>query len=182
MGQTNIKPWVRGNTLPLAVPLRTKTAVNGQWVTEDYIPPAGSEIHAFLVGKYKRYEYEFTLVDNVVKFTDDGTLPIGNYGVEVTVKEPTDFNRRTFKCQQVKIVNSTDELGILPDGEVILDAAIFIQGEKGEKGEKGDKGDKGDKGSDANVTEENIESALGYKPASPTDIFPTEEEFNQIFN
>ena len=65
---------------------------------------------------------------------------------------------------------------MLPDGEVILDAAIFIQGEKGEKG------DKGDKGSDANVTEENIKSALGYKPASPTDIFPTVEEFNQIFN
>lgn len=136
MGQTNIKPWVKGNTLPLAVPLRTKTAVNGQWVTEDYTPPAGSEIHAFLVGKYKRYEYEFTLVDNVVKFTDNGQLPIGDYGVEVTVQEPQEVNRRTFKCQQIRIVNCTDELGMLPDGELTLDAEVFIQGEKGDKGDK----------------------------------------------
>ena len=132
MAQTNIIPWVKGNTLPLAVPLQTKTAVNGQWVTEDYTPPVGSEIKAFIVGRYKRYEYEYTIVDNVVKFTDNGLLPIGDYGVEITVKEPTDYNRRTFKCQQIRIVNCTDELGMLPDGEVTLDAAVFIQGEKGD--------------------------------------------------
>lgn len=37
-------------------------------------------------------------------------------------------------------------------------------GAKGDKGEKGDKGDKGDPGSDATVTAENIQSALGYAP------------------
>lgn len=178
MAQNNIR-FVKGNTLPIAVALQIKTAVDGQWVTEDYNPPVGSEIHAYLVGRYKRWEYDCTLDGNIVRFIDDGLLSIGDYGVEITVKEPSDTNRRTFKCNQIKIVNCTDEIGMLPDGEVILDAAIFIQGEKGEKG---DKGDKGDKGSDANVTEENIESALGYKPASPTDIFPTVEEFNQIFN
>lgn len=36
---------------------------------------------------------------------------------------------------------------------------------KGEKGEKGDKGDPGKDGSDADVTAENIQSALGYAPA-----------------
>ena len=112
MAQTNIIPWVKGNTLPLAVPLQTKTAVNDQWVTDDYTPPVGSEIRAFIVGRYKRYEYEFTLNGNVVEFTDNGTLPVGDYGIEITVKEPTDYNRRTFKCQQIRIVNCTDELGM----------------------------------------------------------------------
>ena len=35
---------------------------------------------------------------------------------------------------------------------------------KGSKGDKGEKGDKGDDGSDANVTAENIKSALGFVP------------------
>lgn len=37
-------------------------------------------------------------------------------------------------------------------------------------GSKGDKGDKGDPGSDANVTAENIQSALGYMPVTPSDL------------
>lgn len=56
------------------------------------------------------------------------------------------------------------------------------QGAKGEKGDKGDKGDtgakgdpgvqgpKGDPGSDASVTAENIQSALGYAPVNPTAL------------
>ena len=39
------------------------------------------------------------------------------------------------------------------------------QGEPGVKGDKGDPGPKGDPGSDASVTAENIEAALGYAPA-----------------
>lgn len=42
-----------------------------------------------------------------------------------------------------------------------------IQGAKGEPGPKGDQGpagEKGEPGSDANVTKENVESALGYEP------------------
>lgn len=51
-----------------------------------------------------------------------------------------------------------------------------IPGERGTQGDKGDKGDKGDPGapgkdgSDANVTAENIQSALGYTPVTPSDL------------
>lgn len=53
------------------------------------------------------------------------------------------------------------------------------QGPKGDTGEKGDKGDKGDTGStgpqgpagsDANVTANNIASALGYTPANSSSV------------
>lgn len=132
MAQKNIKPWVKGNTLPIAVSLQTKTAVDGKWVTEDYIPPAGSEIQAYLVGANRRYKYEYTIDGNVVSFTDPGTLPVGDYGVEIIVKEPADMNRRTFKCTEIRIHECTDQVGILPDGEMLLDATIFIQGQKGD--------------------------------------------------
>ena len=54
-----------------------------------------------------------------------------------------------------------------------------IPGERGAQGAKGDKGDKGDKGadgapgkdgSDATVTAENIQTALGYTPVTPSDL------------
>ena len=56
------------------------------------------------------------------------------------------------------------------------------KGDKGERGPQGDKGDKGDKGepgadgapgkdgSDATVTAENIQTALGYAPVTPSDL------------
>ena len=125
-------PWVKGNTMPVAVPLQTKTAVDGKWVIEDYTPPAGSEINVNIVAGQRRYKYDFTLDGNVVRFTDDGHLPVGDYGVEITVKEPDDFNRRTFKCAQIRVYDCTDDVGMLPNGEMLLDAAIFIQGQKGD--------------------------------------------------
>ena len=61
-------------------------------------------------------------------------------------------------------------------------AATFDFGiPKGEKGDKGDKGDTGERGpagqngSDANVTEENITSALGYTPANPANYYTKDE-------
>ena len=56
------------------------------------------------------------------------------------------------------------------------------QGEKGEKGDtgpqgpQGEQGPKGDTGSDANVTAGNIESALGYTPASGDDVNQLKED------
>lgn len=162
--------WVKGNTLNLAVQLQLITVDNGREVKTDYTPPEGSEISVKLVGKYKCFDYDYTLVDNVVSFTDDGFLPVGLYGVEITVKEPANINRRTFKCGEIQVVNCTDELGKIPEGQIIIDAAIFIQGPKGEKGDKGDKGvkgDKGDQGIQGPQGEQGIQGEQG--PAGTTD-------------
>lgn len=43
-------------------------------------------------------------------------------------------------------------------------------GPKGNKGDPGPKGDKGDPGSDASVTAEAIEAALGYAPVTPSQM------------
>ena len=49
------------------------------------------------------------------------------------------------------------------------------KGEKGEKGDTGAQGPAGQNGSDANVTEENITSALGYTPANPANYYTKDE-------
>lgn len=71
-----------------------------------------------------------------------------------------------------------------------LDNGEFV-GERGPQGEKGDKGDKGDKGadgapgkdgSDAEVTAENIESALGYAPVKDVQVSGTSILTNGVAN
>ena len=124
--ETNLK-WVRGNTLNLAVPLQVVTAANGAQTKVDYTPPTGSEIRVYLVGRHGSREYEPTLSGNVVSFTDNGSLALGDYGLEITIKEPSARNLRAFKCCAIRIVNSSDELGEMPDGQVMLDAALFFQ-------------------------------------------------------
>ena len=44
------------------------------------------------------------------------------------------------------------------------------------------KGDKGDPGSDADVTRENIERALGYVPVSPSDLATKQDKMDPITN
>ena len=189
-------PWVAGNTLNLAVPLQTKTIVSGQEVTAPYTPPAGSTLNVWLVNGRQRRKYDYTLTDNVVHFTDNGTLSPATYAVEIQVIEPSTRHLRTFKLQlcvtaalPVASASATTPAGSattpdgspsgsspsvppFPEGEILLDAAIFIQGEKG------DKGDKGDPGSDADVTAENIERALDGTPL----LSITTEQLNAIFD
>ena len=186
MEQTKLIPWVAGNTLNLAVPLQTKTIISGQEVTAPYTPPAGSTLNVWLVNGRQRRKYDYTLTDNVVHFTDNGTLSPATYAVEIQVIEPSTRHLRTFKLQLAVAATTPDDstttpagspagspsVPPFPEGEVLLDAAIFIQGEKG------DKGDKGDPGSDADVTAENIERALDGTPL----LSITTEQLNAIFD
>ena len=170
-------------------------------MTAPYTPPAGSTLNVWLVNGRQRRKYDYTLTDNVVHFTDNGTLSPATYAVEIQVIEPSTRHLRTFKLQlavaaalpvaatpagsaTTPVGSATTPAGSpagspsvppFPEGEILLDAAIFIQGEKGEKG---DKGDKGDPGSDADVTAENIERALDGTPL----LSITTEQLNAIFD
>lgn len=59
------------------------------------------------------------------------------------------------------------------DGKLTLGIPRGVPGEPGAKGDKGDpgpQGDKGEPGSDAEVTAENIQSALGYAPVKDVQV------------
>lgn len=127
--ETSLK-WVRGNTLDLTVPLQVVTVdENGVKTKADYTPPQGSEIRVYLVGRLGSREYEPCVSGNMVSFTDNGSLALGTYGLEITIKEPAARNLRAFKCCAIQIVNSSDELGEMQDGRVMLDPELFFRGE-----------------------------------------------------
>lgn len=158
--------WVYGNTLPLVVTLQEVIKTESGTTKEDYIPPTGSEIEVWAIGEFRKKQFDYTIDGNVVMFTDDGTLGVGKYGVRITVREPESRNLRSFKCDEIEIVNCSDELELgefVQDGAVVLDAMPFFwaKGDKGDpftyedftqeqlaglKGEKGDKGDQGIQG------------------------------------
>lgn len=131
----NVTKWVQGNTLPLAVKLYEIVAIEGGFKRQAYEAPAGSIYAARIVGK-RTYNYECEVSGNVVTFVDDGTLPCGYYGVEVTVKEP-ERNLRTFKCMQLEIVSCSCEMNLgefLSPDALAADSDVFFWA-------KGDKGD-----------------------------------------
>lgn len=72
--------------------------------------------------------------------------------------------------QDEKISNKVDNEQLSTAVDEALTQAKESGEFKGDKGEKGDKGDQGEKGSDANVTSDNIATALGYTPANPSTI------------
>lgn len=80
---------------------------------------------------------------------------------------------------------ATVSVGAVTTGEAGTDASVenvgtssaavfnFVipRGDKGERGEQGIPGPQGEPGSDADVTAENIQSALGYTPAKPKGVY-----------
>lgn len=79
----------------------------------------------------------------------------------------------------IAFVPHVDEAGNLSwTNEHGLDnpGTVNIKGAPGSPGEKGDPGEKGAPGSDATVTAANIESALGFKPASADDVSELSKE------
>ena len=128
--------WVYGNTLPFAVPLTMFVKTRNGNERQDYTPPSGSTLQVTAVGKYKRKVYEYTIDGNVVYFTEDGTLTVGTYGIEIRVIEPSK-RLRSFKCEELQIVNCSEDIDIgefVVEGTMILDTTSYFWA-------KGDKGD-----------------------------------------
>lgn len=61
----------------------------------------------------------------------------------------------------------------IPEGRPGRDGTDGTDGAPGAKGDKGDPGPKGDPGSDASVTAENIQTALGYAPVKDVQVAGT---------
>lgn len=84
------KIWIVGNRLELAIPLQKKTVTPGGKVTaEDYVVPDDAKVRVVLKSDKRSYEYTPSeIVDgNIVVVRDNGTLPVGVYGVHVYVRE-----------------------------------------------------------------------------------------------
>lgn len=107
MSKVRLK-WVYGNTLNLAILMKKETMTEAGIIREDYVPPVGSVISVIFESNCTRYEMPYTLDGNVLVVTNQGDMPTGIYGCEVTVSEPNQELRSMWKYQ-LEILYETRE-------------------------------------------------------------------------
>lgn len=138
MGDNKIY-WVKGNTQELLIPLEQEIMPDGGEVQNvPYYPTEGATVKVCLVGKYKKYTYTPIVDGNLLRFTEEGTIPAGCYGVEVIVDNPDGTRYRSLWCNQIVVTTQNDsvlqEWDEFKEQEVEARAAIFFFA-KGDKGE-----------------------------------------------
>lgn len=121
----------------------------------------------------------FALVEHSWLAIDEGETPETIQLEVVTVSSELDMKTgpRGYSAYEIAVqegfVGTEEEwLESLrgPEGEQGIEGPQGEKGDKGDRGEKGDQGIQGPPGSDAEVTQQNIERALGYVPASPDAV------------
>lgn len=161
--------WVMGNRQELIIPMEQEVIPQeGDPYTEDFYPAEDDVVKVTLTGAYRPYIYTPEVDGHLLILTDNGTLPKGLYGVQITVVGANGETRlRSFWDQQIVVTEKNNsvlkEWDEFKDQPVTARAAVFFfaKGDKGDaltwddltpeqkaslKGEKGDKGDQGIQG------------------------------------
>lgn len=104
----NVKAiWVRGNKQPLLIPLEQEVIrQDGEMIIEPYYPEGGATVNVYLVGRKKKYHFRPTVDGNLLGITDNGNIPAGCYGLEVTVINEDDTPFRSYWPDQVVVTDS----------------------------------------------------------------------------
>ena len=168
--------WVRGNTQELLIPLEQEIVPEeGEVQVVPYYPDQDAVVTVRLVGKYRKQSYTPIVDGNLLRFTEDGTIPAGVYGVEILVNNPDGTQYRSLWENQIVVTNANDsvlqEWDEFRQLDVKARAALFFFA-KGDKGEKGDKGDTGT--TDYNDLENKPDLSIYMQEV-------TQEQFNGIF-
>lgn len=147
--------WVQGNTQEVIIPLEQEIMVQeGEVTPEPYYPEVGDTITVTFVGKYLSYDFTPTVDGNNLIVVDNGTLPFGEYGIQVVVVKANGTRLRSMWDKQLEIKQKND--GVLQEWDEFKSAesaqaraALFFFA-------KGDKGDKGDDFEYSDFTPEEI--------------------------
>jgi hypothetical protein len=107
--------------------------VDGEKVTnvEDFYPLDTDTVTVKLTTGFTTViPMECQVTDNVVTFTDNGSLPAAHYGIEITVVRASGDKKRYYSEYKINIVDETSEAGIPDDIEYDvetydLEAAVF---------------------------------------------------------
>lgn len=132
---------VRGNVLRVAVPLQVEIATleDGRIVkrTEDFTPSPSYPVTVTLFIDAKNYRYTPETSGNVVTFEDLGTLPVGNYNLEIKCKDEHGAPMRFMARDAVEIVDATADAGFLAgvefdaETQTLLGAVFYAVGSGG---------------------------------------------------
>lgn len=151
--------WVMGNKQSVIIPMEQEVIPQeGDPYTEDFYPAEGDVVKVTLTGAYRPYIYTPEVDGHLLILTDNGTLPKGLYGVQITIMGSNGETRlRSFWDQQIvvternnSVLREWDEFKQQP---VEARAAVFFFA----------KGDKGDAFTYEDFTQEQIEDLK--KPA-----------------
>lgn len=131
--------WVRGNRQPLLIPLEQEVIrQDGDVVTEPYYPEGDATVNVYLVGRNRKYPFRPEVDGNLLTITEDGSVPAGCYGIEMTVINRDDTRYRSYWPEQVVVTESNpsvlEEWDEFKKQNVKARAALFFFA-------KGDKGD-----------------------------------------
>ena len=104
--------WVQGNRQSVIIPMeREVIPEEGEPYTEDFYPAEGDVVKVALTGSYKPYIYTPEIDGNLLIVTDDGTLPKGLYGVQITVTGSNGETRlRSFWDQQIIVTERNNSV------------------------------------------------------------------------
>lgn len=133
----NTLPWVQGNHLELALPMKIVYFTPNGKITQDYEPPTGSTICVEFQSNVNALCFTPTVEGNVLHVTDNGELPVGTYSVNIHVTEPNG-DKRCSKLKNSIVVydaneETVDEFDDFPDwadGAIIDNEVFYFVGTK----------------------------------------------------
>lgn len=133
--ENQIIPHVQGNVLSLAIKLQTETVtVDNGHVTKtytDFVPNPNFPVTVLLASGMTCKKLTATMDGNVAHITDNGTLHIGKYSIEILCRDENGNRMRFKKDAVVRVYDLTREADI-PEGIEFssethwLTGAVFI--------------------------------------------------------
>ena len=123
--------WVYGNTQPLLIPLEKEVITPQEPIVyEPYYPDADAVVTVNLVGRFRKYSYTPVVNGNLLTIADDGTLPVGCYGVEILIDNPDGTHERSEWNCQIVVTNDNwrtlKEWDEFKEQDIKARAAIFF--------------------------------------------------------
>lgn len=157
--------WVKGNRQLLLIPLEQEVIrQEGEVVTEPYYPEGDATVNVYLVGRNRKYLFHPTVDGNLLTITEDGSVPAGSYGIEVTVINRDNTRYRSYWPDQIFVTESNpsvlEEWDEFKEQNVTARAALFFFA----------KGDKGDPFRFEDFTPEQLEALKGRDGYSAYEI------------
>lgn len=149
--------WVMGNRQQLIIPMEQEVIPQeGDPYTEDFYPAEDDVVKVTLTGAYRPYIYTPKVDGHLLILTDNGTLPKGLYGVQITVVGANGETRlRSFWDQQIIVTEKNNsvlkEWDEFKEQAIQARAAVFFFA----------KGDKGDAFTYEDFTPEQLEALRG---------------------
>lgn len=115
----------------------------------------------------KKLKYSAEEIDSLLQKVEEGDVDVNIVVLPIEGGHRVTINGKAFDVMDGAVGAQGPEG---PKGDTGDTGPKGETGPQGEKGDKGDTGPQGPTGSDAAVTAANIKGALGYTPASSSDI------------